>query len=253
MIAGCIPGPPHDVAIGTFDGGRLIAIDKWVGTNTTAEPISFDAHADVALQTPGVLELTGTPHWRCTGIFGAPRYGASGIFESDQERQWIRAMNMPEMPEEFAGPAGTYQFAIEIPAVKARFSHSWTLGQFLPAGAYGLIENPATCTPVADSPEGQRAIAGQYLALLQSRIRDEKSSALQGQLQALLDKATLGKTAGDGETDPTQRAVDYGSAADALTAMAQRAPDDFLMIGKLATKAAAVLSESWFEMRLHLS
>jgi hypothetical protein len=255
-------GPTYDVVTGTFDGGKLIALDKWVGTNTTAGYTNIDAHADVPDQTPGVLDISGLQHWRCAGVFRVPSYAPStgGLFPSDQDRQRDKALSLPQMGGGFAGPPGSYRVTIEVPSVSAKFSHTWTfLGPPYPPTTYN-ISNPSACLPIAETLELQRSIADQYLSGLQALLNQVVPTAIRTQLQAMLDRAKQAKISGDGQADQDLRAATYRLAIGHLTAMAQLAGDatpvldgrrwvplsdlDVRNIKKFATNAAAVLSQT---------
>lgn len=263
LLGGCGPSDPHrqNMVTGTFNGGKLIALNEWVGTNSVATNI--DAYADVSDQTPGTIDIGGPQHWRCTGVLRASSQSpASGsLFESDQDRARDKALSLPALVLTdqtaagvgFAGPAGTYRITIEVPSDAAKFSHTWKLGD----GGYSpltmLYDNAPACTQIADTLTQQRSLVNQYLSALQRLLVRANASATRTYLQALLDQARQAKASGDGRTDPAERTADYESAAAILMKLAHSAGDsanpglsrsDVLDITKVATNAAALLTQS---------
>lgn len=45
VLGSCSSGPTYDVVTGTFEGGKLIALNKWVGTNRSSFGTNLDAYA----------------------------------------------------------------------------------------------------------------------------------------------------------------------------------------------------------------
>jgi hypothetical protein len=270
VVAGC--GQTFDnLATGTFDGSKLIALNTWVGGNSVGSTI--EAYADVPDDTPGILDISGPQHLRCVGAFRVPSYvpAPGGLFESDQDRKRDQVVKLPSfvlsgMTGEgvgFLGPNGRYRITIEVSSPPAKFSHSWEFG----GGGndpMGLYEHNSACTQLVETLALQQALADHYLAALQgvlssatSNTRDYKTpSTIRTQLQALLDQARQAEVSGDGQTDPAQRTADYQSAAAILTKMVQLAADsapspnppwelapaDKANITKLGSGAAALLS-----------
>jgi hypothetical protein len=257
VVGGC--GASSNLVTGTFDGGKLIALDQWVGNSVGT---NIAAYADVPDQTPGNLEINGPQHWRCVGVFRTPTYvpPTGGLFQSDQDRMRDKALTSRSLVLTgftapgigFAGPPGTYRVTIEVPGQAVKFSHTWTFGG-PQAPPWALYRNAAACTQIADTLAQQRSIADQYLSALQDWLGRASPSPVRTQLQALLDQARQAKVSGDGQADAAQRTASYQSAAETLKKMARLAADpasnalsrsDVYNITNLATGAAALLLQT---------
>jgi hypothetical protein len=269
VVTGCGQSNFENLVTDKFDGGKLIALNWWTGTNTSSVGISVDAYAEVPDQTAGTLDINGPQHWRCSGVFTAPSYvpATGGLFESDQDRKRDSIVGLPKMAGGFAGPPGTYRVTIELPSLAAKFGHTWNFqGPETPLGALQLYDNNPACVEVVDTLVLQRALADQYLSRLQRVLSmassdtryHTTSSPIRTQLQTLLDQAKQAKVSGDGRADPAERNADYTSAAATLMKMAQLArdsdpppnppwqlgPADLANITSLATNAATLLSQT---------
>jgi len=270
FAVGCGQTYYENLVTDKFDGGKLIALNWWTGTNTSSVGISIDAYADVPDKSAGTLDINGPQHWRCTGVFIAPSYvpATGGLFESDQDRKRDSVVGLPKMAGGFAGPPGTYRVTIELPDEAVKFGHTWKFqGPESPLGALQLYDNNRACEQIVETFVLQRALADQFLSRLQSVLsmasadtRDHiTSSPIRNQLQALLDQAKQAKVSGDGRVDPDARNADYALAATTLTKMAQLArdsgppapippwqlgPADVANITRLATNAATLLSQT---------
>jgi hypothetical protein len=258
VVGGC--GQTFDnLVTGTFDGGKLIALNNWVGGNSIGTNI--DAYADVSDQTAATLDINGQLHWRCAGVFRAPSYVPStgGLFESDKDRMRDKVVRLPSLVLTgetapgigFTGPIGTYRVTIELPSPTAKFNHSWQLGITGPITGLSVI-NPA-CTQVADTLMQQRSIADLYLSALKDRLDGASPSTIRTQLQAFLDQARRAKISGDSRAVSDERAADYQSAAAVLTKIVQLATDSAgsglsptvaFQSTELATNAAALLLQT---------
>src|ERR1700737_4597376 len=261
-IAGC--GPQSDryrqnIVSGSFDGGKLIALNEWVGTNSVGS--NLEAYADVADGTPGVVDVRGPEHWRCSGVLRTHAQVSSGTFlESKDDRLKDQALNLPSFlltggtapGVGFVGPAGSYKVTIEVPGMSARFRHSWQL----PDGGWSpitmLYDNAPACLQVADNATQQRSLGDRYLNALQRVLTGLTPSATRTRLQGLLDQARVAKVSGTHRTDPGARAADYRAAAAALGTLAKSTrasdpgmtPTDVYQLTTIATNAAAILSQT---------
>jgi hypothetical protein len=258
-VAGCSPADYYreSIVTGTFNGGKLIALNQFVGANTTSGVTVIEAYADVSDQTPGTLDISGPQHWRCAGLFHVPSDVPSpGLFDGDQDK----ALRLPSLVLTgmeargvgFAGPPGTYQVTIEVPSLAARFSHTW---KFLgpDSGPDVLSDMAPACTQILETLAQQRSFAGQCLSALQAWLDRASPSPTHTQLQALLDQAKQAKRSGDDRTNSDQRTADYQSAVTLLTKMVRLAGDsatgqlsrsDVYHVTKLATTAVALLSQT---------
>ena len=234
VVSGCGETFFNNLVTGTFDGGKLIALNSWVGGNSVGNNI--DAYADVADQTAATLDFSGPEHWRCAGTFRNPSDVPStgGLFESDQDKKRDRVVVLPSFVLSrntspgvgFGGPAGTYKVTIEVPSVPAKFSHTWSLGD----GGYNpitkLYGNQPECTQIADMLMQQQSIVDQRLLDLQNVLdRAMASPKVRSQLRVLLDQARQAKISGDGQAVSDKRNTNYQSAAAILTTMVQLAGD----------------------------
>lgn len=252
-------GSPSNLVTGTFDGEKIIALDKWVGNSVGT---NIAAYADVPDQTPATLEISGPQHWRCAGVFRTPTYvpPTGGLFQSDQDRKRDKALTSRSLVLTgftapgigFGGPPGTYRVTIEVPSLAAKFSHTWKFGgpESPPSALY---RNAAACTQIADTLAQQRSIVDLYLSALQDWLGRSSPSLIRTQLQALLDQARQAKISGDGQADAAERTARYLSAGETLNKMARLAADpastglsrsDVYNITTLATGAAALLAQS---------
>jgi len=154
VVGGCSPADHYreNIVTGTVDGGKLIALNQFVGTGTPSGVTVIEAYADVSDQTPGTLDMSGPQHWRCAGVFHVPSDVPSpGLFDGDQGKALrLPSWKLPGMEAKgvgFAGPPGTYQVTIEVPSLSATFSHTWKfLGPESPPGA--LYRNAPGCTQI---------------------------------------------------------------------------------------------------------
>jgi hypothetical protein len=154
VVAGCSPADHYreNIVTGTFAGGKLIALNQFVGTGTPSGVTVIEAYADVSDHTPGTLDISGPQHWRCTGVFRVPSDVPSpGLFDGDQDKALrLPSWMLPGMEAKgvgFAGPPGTYQVTIEMPSLGATFSHTWKfLGPDSPPGA--VYHNALACTQI---------------------------------------------------------------------------------------------------------
>lgn len=268
-VGGCGPADRfrQNMVAGSFDGGKLIALNWFTGTNTTSGPIEIDAYADVPIETPGTIDISGPQHWRCAGTFSAALQDSAGgwPFESDQDSMRRKVFSLPKLITGFDGPPGIYRVSIELPSLATSFSHTWGfLGPTAPRGPLQLYENGLKCAQIIDSALLQGSLSDQYLERLQT-IMDQarvdgvnhiSPSPIRAQLQGLLDDARRAKLSGDAVADPNQRALDYQSAAAILMKMARLAhdsrpapnppwelgPADISNIARFATEAANLLS-----------
>jgi hypothetical protein len=258
-----------DLVTGTFSGGKLIALNHWVGTNTPSWSLNVDAYADVPDQTPGILDFNGPQHWRCDGRLLTPSYVPStgGPFPSDKDRMRDRVVKLPSMSRTFTGSPGRYRITIELPSLSVKFGHTWELPfPESPLGVLQLYRLGAGCTQIVESLLLQKSLADQYLSRLQGLLDRENGdpatfispSPIRNELQSLLDQARQAKLSGDGRADPAARTADYQSSATILTKMARSAGDfvpapnaPWLLapatrgnIIDMATEAAALLSQT---------
>ncbi|HLB75754.1 MAG TPA: hypothetical protein VJO72_01835, partial [Candidatus Dormibacteraeota bacterium] len=88
-VGGCSPADRYreNIVTGTVAGGKLIALNQFVGTGTPSGVTVIEAFADVFDQTPGTLDISGPQDWRCVGVFHVPSDVPSpGLFDGDQDR-----------------------------------------------------------------------------------------------------------------------------------------------------------------------
>jgi hypothetical protein len=234
-VGGCGQTFVENMVIGTFDGGKLVALNWWRGTNSYQGSISLNAYADVPDQTTGTLDIDGPQHWRCTGVFTTP---SDAVASGDQTKD--KVVKLSTMYGGFEGPTGTYRVTIEVPSKSVSFSHTWKWFDWFapesPSGALALYRNKQApghpvCTQVVDSFLLQRSLANQYLSRLDDMLKypnwdvSASKSPLHNQFQALVDQARQAKISGDGQADAAARTAYYKSAAATLTKMAQLARD----------------------------
>lgn len=262
-VAGCGPLADHhrqNLVSGSFDGGRLIALNEWVGGNSVGS--NLEAYADVPDRSPAVLDVSGPEHWRCSGTLRTHPQVSSGTFlESKDDRLKDQVLNLPSFVITgesapgvgFGGPAGSYRIMIEVPSRSAKYSHNWKLGDGGWSPITMLYDNRPACQQLADTAAQQRTIGDRYLNALQRVLKGLTSSGTRTHLQALLEQATLAKVSGDGRADAGAKATDYRIAAAILETLAQlaQAPGDpglsrtdVYRITTVATNAAAILSQT---------
>ncbi len=153
-VGGCSPADRYreNIVTGTVAGGKLIALNQFVGTGTPSGVTVIEAYADVLDQTPGTLDISGPQHWRCVGVFHVPSDVPSpGLFDGVQDKALrLPSWMLPGMEAKgvgFAGPPGPYQVTIEVPSLAATFSHTWKfLGPDSPPGA--VYHNAPACTQI---------------------------------------------------------------------------------------------------------
>jgi hypothetical protein len=222
VLSGCGPLDRSHWVTGHVPGDKTFALDLVYGGNSSN--LAVGAYADVPDSTDGIVEVTGTQHWRCQGQFRKPRPNR-GVFPWDNENLPGLTLGSSTDPAvNFSIPKGSYTVTARIPAMKAEVKESATLDR-----GYGaslqlvVIPHDPDCTLIADTRAQQKAFITQYLDWMKLAAR----SLGKPDLTAIVDQARQENAAANELTDPVAIVESYAKIDVILLNLVLTAAIDF--------------------------